>query len=227
MPVYTIKTGSLQKPTDEQYMRKADYRLYEKRDSYVLGFHGCDKRTAEALLKNDTPTFKPSQNDYDWLGHGMYFWENDVLRAWEFIKEAKTREPKRIKIPVVIGAVIDIGYCLDLAERKYTDLVKDAYIKYEKFTKKMGMPMPSNNDGFKGDKDMVLRNLDRAVIEFLHETIKKTNKNKPFDTVRCIFPEGEPLYEGAGFRKKTHIQIAVRNPDMIKGYFRPIKHHNK
>jgi hypothetical protein len=39
-------------------MRKADdYRIYEKRTSYVLGFHGCNKETAEALLKNETPTF--------------------------------------------------------------------------------------------------------------------------------------------------------------------------
>lgn len=203
-------------------MRKEDYRIYEKRVSYVLGFHGCDESTAEELLKNDTPVFKPSQNDYDWLGNGMYFWENDPVRAWEFIEEAKTRKPKRVKYPAIIGAVIDSGYCLDLAERKYTDLVKEAYDDYKKLIKEDRMEMPSNKSASPDDKDRVLRKLDRAVIEFLHMSIAK-NRLQPFDTVRCIFPEGEELYEGAGFRKKTHIQIAVRNPEMIKGYFRPIR----
>lgn len=207
-------------------MRKEYYRIYEKRASYVLGFHGCDESTAEKLLKNDTPVFKPSQNDYDWLGSGMYFWENDPVRAWEFIKEAKIRKPKCIKDSAIIGAVIDSGYCLDLAEKKYTDLVKEAYGDYKKLIKEDGMEMPSNKSASPDDKDRVLRKLDRAVIEFLHKSIVK-NMLPSFDTVRCIFPEGEELYEGAGFRKKTHIQIAVRTPEMIKGYFRPIRFYRK
>jgi len=31
--------------------------------------------------------FKPSENDYDWLGHGMYFWENSQHRAKQFAKD--------------------------------------------------------------------------------------------------------------------------------------------
>ena len=40
------------------------------------------------------------------------------------------------------------------------------------------------------------------------------------DTVRGVFVEGEPVYEGAGFRAKTHIQICVCNISSIKGVFR-------
>jgi hypothetical protein len=35
-----------------------------------------------------------------------------------------------------------------------------------------------------------------------------------------VFIEGAPIYEGSGFFEKTHIQIAVCNPDCIKGVFR-------
>lgn len=42
----------------------------------------------------------------------------------------------------------------------------------------------------------------------------------PFDTVKGVFVEGEQAYPGSGFSDKTHIQIAVRNPKMIKGVFR-------
>lgn len=41
-----------------------------------------------------------------------------------------------------------------------------------------------------------------------------------FDTVRGLFTEGGPLFPGSGFRAKTHVQVAVRSADNIKGYFR-------
>ncbi len=67
---------------------------------------------------------------------------------------------------------------------------------------------------------MVLRNLDCAVIETLHEFMK--DKKKPgFDSVRGVFFEGEELYPDAGFKEKDHIQICIRNPNCIKGYFLP------
>jgi hypothetical protein len=41
-----------------------------------------------------------------------------------------------------------------------------------------------------------------------------------YDTVYGVFEEGELVYPGAGFRDRTHVQIAIRNPEMILGYFR-------
>jgi hypothetical protein len=38
---------------------------------------------------------------------------------------------------------------------------------------------------------------------------------------RAAFWEGETLYEGAGFRRQNHIQIAVINLECIKGVFLP------
>jgi hypothetical protein len=43
---------------------------------------------------------------------------------------------------------------------------------------------------------------------------------QPFSTVRALFPEGNELYEDAGFWEKTHIQICVREPEQILGVFR-------
>ena len=47
------------------------------------------------------------------------------------------------------------------------------------------------------------------------------NKGEKFNTVRGAFTEGEPVYEGAGFSKESHIQIAVRDKNSILGVFRP------
>jgi len=43
-----------------------------------------------------------------------------------------------------------------------------------------------------------------------------------YDSVRGVFVEGNELYPTAGFRDKNHIQIAIKNPECIKGFFLPI-----
>lgn len=78
--------------------------------------------------------------------------------------------------------------------------------------------MPTNG------KSLLRRNLDCAVIRTFHE-IREAAGELPVDTVRGIFPEVRPIYEGAGFHEKTHIQICVRNLVRIKGVFRVPREH--
>jgi hypothetical protein len=47
---------------------------------------------------------------------------------------------------------------------------------------------------------------------------------RPYDTVYGVFEEGGSLFEGSGFREKTHAQIAVRNTEFILGYFRVLEY---
>lgn len=77
----------------------------------ILGFHGCDEATAERVLSGKP--FLKSRNDYDWLGEGVYFWESNPQRGLEFAREKFKRE-KRAERAHVVGAVIDLGLCLDL-----------------------------------------------------------------------------------------------------------------
>jgi len=76
--------------------------------SFVLGFHGCDRETGERLLLNQP--FQPSENSYDWLGSGIYFWEANPDRAWEWAKQRADRILKnegRKTEPFVVGAVVE------------------------------------------------------------------------------------------------------------------------
>ncbi|MEI9921586.1 MAG: hypothetical protein WDO14_22775 [Bacteroidota bacterium] len=66
----------------------------------------------------------------------------------------------------------------------------------------------------------MLRELDCYVIEKLHET-HRLNNITAYDSVKAVFWEGPLLYPNAGFREKNHIQICVRNPNCIKGFFIP------
>jgi len=65
-----------------------------------------------------------------------------------------------------------------------------------------------------------MRFLDCAVIEYTHSFLK-SKQEQFFDSVRAAFIEGDPIYPGAGFNEKTHIQICIINADCIKGFFIP------
>lgn len=79
--------------------------------------------------------------------------------------------------------------------------------------------MPENRPAPKDPRkeDKVMRFLDHAVLNHLFE-----NADTPFDTARGLFVEGKPIYDGAGLYEKTHVEIAVRSENAIKGIFHPI-----
>lgn len=197
--------------------------MYSKRAGLILGFHGCDKSVRDKVVAQTGAGLKPSENDYDWLGNGVYFWENNCKRAMDFAVFLKNNTPhnakQKIKNPAVIGAVIDMGYCLDLLDSEYLNLLKEGYKLLKASKEKFGLKIPQNLPLVK-DGDLIKRHLDCAVIETIHQFNKDKGKTQ-FDSVRGVFFEGKDLYENAGFKSNNHIQIAVRNPNCIKGYFIP------
>ena len=102
-------------------------------------------------------------------------------------------------------------------------LVRSAYETLCDSLLSAGDDLPVNTPGPRGGNDLLLRRLDCAVIELLHEE----NTGRSFDTVRGLFFEGEDLYPNAGFKVKNHIQVCVRNPNCIKGYFLPRSSDNQ
>jgi len=190
--------------------------MYQCSPSFVLGFHGCDKKTGMDVLAGKK-TLKFSKNDYDWLGCGIYFWENDPYRALEWASAYKKQG--KVKEEFVIGAVIDLKKCLNLLQRDALMILKDAYMSFIEFRKQSNLPgLPENKP--LNSKDKLIRRLDCAIIETVHLLNSKARK-EPFDTVRGVFFEGDELYPDAGFKEKNHIQICVRNRNCIKGYFLP------
>ncbi len=192
--------------------------IYDGKPSFVYGFHGLDEDIAHEILLQKQ-NFKSSQNDYDWLGQGVYFWENNIERARQYATETSQRNGSTVKSPFVLGAVLDLGNCLDLLDQKHLDFLKSVYeLMIEDFNEQ-SIPIPENTGFGTQDFDFKNRKLDCAVIRYAH-AISKENGTE-FDTVRSVFWEGETLYENAGFRRNNHIQIAVLNDDCIKGVFLP------
>lgn len=179
----------------------------------ILGFHGCDKTIAKKVLDGEEDLLL-SENSYDWLGKGVYFWENDYHRALEFARENSKKEP------FVLGAILYLGYCLDLTQRRNAELLRLSYNNLLDDTIKNSVV---NRPGKKNEgltDDLPLRFLDCAVINAIHE-FNKEHRIAEYDSVKAAFWEGEPIYKTAGFREKNHIQICIRNKKCILGYFMP------
>ncbi|MDX8501819.1 hypothetical protein RFM99_25820 [Mesorhizobium sp. VK4C] len=177
----------------------------------LLGYHGCDEAVGEKILAGNK--FEPSENDYDWLGHGIYFWEANPERALSFAHQQV--KWGRVKKPMVVGAALTLGNCIDTLNEQSLQALSQAYDKLVSLSASSGNPVPFNEGG----TDALLRRRDCAVVMTLHKMIEDINY-PPADSLRGLYQEGGALYDGSGFFKKSHIQICIRNPDCIKGVFR-------
>lgn len=198
--------------------------IYSAEPGLLIGFHGCEQSVCDDIISGEKQ-MKVSNNSWDWLGDGRYFWQNNYERAWYYANHPPGN--LKIKKPAVLGAVFSLGNCLDLTDKKSLDIVKTVYSIYKDSFESQGKEIPANSNPSSEpySKDHVIRRQDCAVIKKVHDFFHNEGL-APFDSVRALFPEGGALYSGAGFRERTHIQIAIRNPNMIKGYFLPRREAN-
>lgn len=191
--------------------------MYKSRTSVVFGFHGCDESVCDDLVSGKVRSLNYSENNYDWLGKGMYFWENDPDRALEWAESLKVRPQngkQKVTVPAVLGAVICLGNCLDFLEQENLRKLKEHYERLKAGF--AGIELPKNAGG----NDLYKRELDCFLINSLVAKQREEFPDKAYDSVRGVFFEGHELYPSAGFREKDHIQIAVINPNCIKAFFR-------
>jgi hypothetical protein len=193
--------------------------------SPVIAFHGCKKSVAETLLKigawnPDKDWWKPSTRSYDWLGSGMYFWIDSPQRAYEWSKLSQARAKASSAAPGLVGALLNPGLCLNLMDAGVIDELHQAFSYLKVIRKAAGMPLPEN--GLNDPQGMpLLRKLDCEVIQTVHQ-LRADKGEQPYDSVMGFFEEGSMAFEGSSIRAHTHVQIAVRNPEAIVGFFRVV-----
>lgn len=69
----------------------------------LQGYHGTSKENAMIILKSKT--FIPAGSSRDWLGCGVYFFENDLRQAYKFSKAKNKLSFEKV---CVLGAVIKV-----------------------------------------------------------------------------------------------------------------------
>ncbi|WP_233237240.1 hypothetical protein [Bordetella sp. LUAb4] len=191
----------------------------------IVAYHGCDATTRDDLVSGRLLTLNPSRNRYDWLGEGIYFFEGDIDRALMFAHNShqnprKMYTRRAIGTPAVVGAALCIKHCLDMTTQWGVKIFCGALHELTDALEREGLPQPTNEAVDAADQDILLRNLDAAVFN----VIRKANFGTGMEAVQAVrgaFHQGKELAPRSGFRHNSHIQIAVRDPACIVGWFLP------
>jgi hypothetical protein len=171
-------------------------------DRTIVAFHGTRRSTARKLVAGDS--FGISENDDDWLGHGIYFWEFAPQQAWWWARRRYGDEA------AVVGSLVRLGRCLDLLDPSNTTLLRDAHEDLERALKAAGEKLPDNANNHKY--------LDCAVFNWLFKLLARDGRT--IDSCRAVFvPLQEAkmrrLWKRSGVFEGAHVQLSVREPSNI------------
>lgn len=136
-----------------------------------------------------------SQNPYDWLGDGVYFFQDAPQRAWEWAVEHHGNAA------AVIGATIHLVDCVDLLDLSWHPVISDAYNSYLSNLKESERALPEQIGG--------AHRLDREVLNYTIGVLSEHGLK--IACVRAAFAEGQPVYPDSAIFDRSHVQIAVRD----------------
>jgi hypothetical protein len=163
----------------------------------VRGYHGTSATEAAVIVRDG---FLPSDNDYDCLGYGVYFFEDGLVpaRAW-----AERTHPSE---PAVVQADVRLEDCMDLKDTLgWVPLLAQAHGEVVRVSREQGRALPRQTGAE--------HRLDHAVMEFTVATLEREGIR--VRAVRGVFAEGPPAFPGSFLSEGSHVQVAVRDPDLI------------
>lgn len=169
----------------------------------VIAYHGTAIRKADRIRAEG---FRPSDNPYDWLGDGVYFWERGPGRAWQWACDLYGTADA-----CVVKARVPLADCLDLTDIDGVELLRPFYDRFYAARGEQVVRALRQRGG--------ARRVDSAVINFAIDTLEEDGLT--ISVVRAAFPEGEPLWrppdmDPSGLLDRTHVQLAVRNPSIVE-----------
>jgi hypothetical protein len=174
-------------------------------DRVVIGYHGTREETAIRIV-NHQSTFRPSKNDHDWLGHGIYFWEHAPQQAWKW---ARRHYAESSKI-AVLGSLIRLGTCFDLLDPENSKALKSLHENMKRELARAGEQVPKNVRANKY--------LDCATLEYAYAALE--SESIEVQTCRGAYVptgSGDRLWSSSWLSKDAHIQLCVRDPACIIG----------
>ena len=185
------------------------------------GYHGTTLAVAEAIVDRAEP-FRPSGDRLGhWLGRGIYFWEENEIRArfWANGRALQEARDGVAPLPAVIVADIDLSQCLDLCQPRWHRAIRRLG---------EGLSIPAQhgpvlrsaraNTRFTiADYDMDpltegMNGADERVIDALHA---KVSSHQRVTTKRGAFQVGRQLHSNSYLFEEGHVQIAVLDQTVI------------
>jgi hypothetical protein len=168
-----------------------------QRAPVIRGYHGTSATHAAVILRDG---FVPSDNDYDCLGNGVYFFEDGLAQARTWAKRAHPSEP------AVVQADVRLEDCMDLKDSLgWIPLLAQAHDEVLRVSREQRLPLPRQTSGH--------HRLDRVVIELTVTILEREGIR--IRAVRGVFAEGAPAFPGSFLSEGSHVQVAVRDTDLI------------
>ena len=161
------------------------------------GYHGTTTEAAASILQEG---FRVSRNEYDWLGDGIYFFQDAPARAWEW---ARTHHGSDA---AVIGSSIRVEDCMDLLDIRWSQVITEAHDSFIAQLKQANQPLPIQRPG--------VHRLDRAVINYTVGNLAE--QGVKIRVIRAAFSEGDPVFPESAIFDRSHVQIAVRDITLIE-----------
>ena len=165
----------------------------------VIGYHGTTTATAERLVGGHP--FEPSENDDDWLGRGIYFWEYAPKQAWWWAETFK-----RHNNAAVVGAIIRLGHCFDLLDPVNVQVLKEFHRNSIEKWRESGFEIPQNGNQHK--------KLDCAIFNLLYSS----ERHPPIETTRAVYvptASARRVWRRSWIYEQAHIQISIRKAENI------------
>ena len=176
------------------------YRDYNRT---IIAYHGTTAAVADRLV--DGEPFAASENDDDWFGHGIYFWEYAPQQAWWWATRVK-----RNKHPAVVGAIIRLGNCLDLLDPVNVGVLQRFHRKQLAQWAAAGERAPRNGNQHK--------NLDFALFNLFYN-----RSPVPIETTHAVYVPTESAkraWKRSWIYEEAHTQVCVRHAENILAVWR-------
>jgi hypothetical protein len=168
----------------------------------IYGYHGTSQTQALSILENG---FRASDNDYDWLGTGIYFFQDAPTRAKQWAIE---QHPDN---PAVIRAKIELENCIDLLDINWVPPLKIIYNSFVEQRIRANLPLPKQNPS----KSKAHR-LDCAFFNFASQVL--SSRGKTLASIRAVFVEGESIFPDSAIFDLAHVQVVIKDRSLIKQY---------
>lgn len=176
----------------------------------VVGFHGT---TVPAAIKILESGFKMGERDWDWLGAGIYFWQDAPHRAIEWAQLRATGKigGKAVQDSsvAIVEADLALEGCLDLLDNDWNEVIRSST---GEFLKQL---TPTQRNDFKNMQPRGCNRLDCAFFNYFVASWQDSRPDEPIRSVRAAVAEGNPILTDSPIRYESHVQIAIRDLSLI------------
>lgn len=180
-------------------------------------YHGTTTKIADQIFSDRH--FKFSKNEYDWLGSGVYFYQEAPLKALAWAQKFSIDSENRGTTPAVIEVEFDLSKVFDLFKPENFEFLRIVDQKYSvsdrQRTQKRPVLRTHEGNRFRVFHNASLAEAEKPGANFIDCTL--INKalqllremNQEYDCVRHFFWEGQELYKGSYFYDHSNIQLCV------------------